>query len=697
MGSMAPPPDAHDNTSSGAVHGQLLQARDIHGGVTLQAPPAAPPPPADVSLDPPRPATAVRGREELLGALAEAMEAGAPVPHVLTGPGGFGKTTVAAALAERARRGGWTVFWVRPGNVEASMVEAAVEVGGPRREAEQVRGTRHQAARWVWRHLDAAPRPWLLVIDNADRPEELDPENRPGDQLGWMRASPGGFVLVTSRVGDSAQWTPARVHRIGELEGPAAAEALADHAGAGGLSELAGAEELAERLGGVPLALHLAGRILATHRVLFPDAHALLDRLGGDIGTLDELAAPFVTGTDVERRLLSGVWELSLRLVEEREPGAAPLLRLLSVLGPDSSEVPLRRLPLSELDGGVLGSLDEAGLARTVNALVVHGLVSVTSSRGETALRLHPLVSETARAAFTEADLAVVEQAESLLAWQRDRDLQFEFTALNTIVLLRLRLRPDDEPTATVTAQALLRTSTEQNREALRALVMVGRSLLRLRGYRKAERVLAHVVRHTARFPGPDDPLSLRARHHLAEAILEQGRVDEADEAFRVLHRDRERLLGPDHADTLETLYQVGRVSVRKERWEEAAWILGSVREERVRASGEEDPLALFAEQNLAYVAMRRGDPGTAEAGFRRVHAVRRRVLGPDHHMTADAAFYVARAAQEQGDAERALTGFADVRRVWIAQLGQEHPQVEMIDRRIAEAERFIERGGSVP
>nr|WP_308210320.1 tetratricopeptide repeat protein [Nocardiopsis dassonvillei] len=651
---MTSPPGAHGNASSGAVHGQLLQVRDIHGGVTLHAPAPAPPPLADVSLDPPRLATAVRGREGLLEALGEAMEAGAPVPHVLTGPGGFGKTTVAAALAERARRDGWTVFWVRPGSVASSMVEAAVEVGGSRQEAEQVKGARRQAARWVWRHLDAAARPWLLVIDNADRPEELDPENRPGDQLGWMRASPGGFVLVTSRVDDPAQWAPARVHRIGELEGSAASEALADHAGAGGAAGLAGAEELARRLGGVPLALSLAGRILATHRVLFPDAHALLARLGEGVGVLDELAAPLVGGVGAERGLLSGVWGLSLRLVEEREPRAVPLLKLLAVLGPDASEVPLRRLPLSELDGGVLGSPTDADLARAVNALVVHGLVSVVSPRGEAALRLHPLVSETVRAGFGEEDLALVDEAQRLLAWQRDRDLGFELRAHAAVT-------------------DLLRSRSHVGPSVIDSMASGARSLMLLSLTDEALGILENTVAEAVEVLGNSHPATLRARHALGDALREQERIEEAEEVYRSVYREREAALGPVHSETLSTRHQValmaglrGDLGTAEEGFR-AVW--------EAHGEREEEGTALHALENLSYVWMLRGDPDAAEEGFRRVLRVRSRDLGAAHPLTVSAEFNVARNAFERGEYARAAEVFERVAGARKSLLGEDHPK----------------------
>ncbi|MEV6817384.1 tetratricopeptide repeat protein [Nocardiopsis dassonvillei] len=651
---MVPPPDAHDNASTGAVHGQLLQVRDIHGGVTLHAPAPAPPPLADVSLDPPRPATAVRGREELLEALGGAMEAGAPVPHVLTGPGGFGKTTVAAALAEQARRDGWTVFWVRPGSVASSMVEAAVEVGGSRQEAERVKGTRRQAARWVWRHLDAAARPWLLVIDNADRPEELDPENRPGDQLGWMRASPGGFVLVTSRVDDPAQWAPARVHRIGELEGSAASEALADHAGAGGAAGLAGAEELARRLGGVPLALSLAGRILATHRVLFPDAHALLARLDEGVGALDELAAPFVTGGDVERGLLSGVWELSLRLVEEREPRAVPLLKLLAVLGPDASEVPLRRLPMSRMSGDPLGFLDEAELARAVNSLVVQGLVTVVTAHEETALRLHPLVSETIRTGFTVSELPLVEAAEELLTWNRDRDPGFETRARSVIAELYARLCAEDDP---ILVDSMV--------SSVRSLNVLGFPELALNIIQPA---LARAVESL----GKEHPATLRARHALGDTLREQERIEEAEEVYRSVYRDREAVLGPVHPETLSTRHQVALMAGLRGDLDSAEEGFRAVWE--AYGEREEEETALHALENLSYVCMFKGDLDTAGKGFLRVLQVRARVLGTTHPLTASAEFNLARSAFEKGKYAQAAERFSRAAKTQRLLLGEDHP-----------------------
>ncbi|WP_431872051.1 tetratricopeptide repeat protein [Nocardiopsis eucommiae] len=649
---MAPPPEAH-NHADGPVYGHLVQARDIHGGVTVNAAPVAAPV-HDVSLDPPRPSTAVRGRDSLLDALRAAMERGAPVPHVLTGPGGFGKTTVAASLAEHARSEGWTVFWVRPDTIQPSMLEAAVELGGSRQEADQFRAAPRQAARWVWRHLDAAPRPWLLVIDNADQPELLDPENRPGEQRGWMRSSPGGFVLVTSRVDDPGLWAPATVHRLGSLHGQEAVDALVDHAGG---RRPSGSDELAARLGGIPLALSLAGRILATHGVLFPDARSLLEHIEEDVSRLDALATPMSQGGGTERQLLSGVWNVSLRLVSDQNPQAIPLLRVLAVFGSDGRAVPMAKLPLEDLRGGRLDlhsiPLDAASLARTLNALVVHGLVTVIGTGNDMALQLHPLVSEGVRSGMTEQDLPLVEEMGTLLDRQGEQDLRFQIAARGTLARLWSKLSAHSEEDSNRTPEF-----TNQ-RELGRALLLIGLP-------EPGERLFTKLVADATRVLGAENSFTLKARHFLAEAKMYQGLLDEAEEEFRALLSTVTSALGADDVATTEVRYMLALVLVRRERWAEAEKQLQRVYDERVATSGETEPSVLFTAATLAYVAVKQGRAREGERTLRRVYAIRESTLGAEHSQTLNVLQDLAHAVETDGrlaEAERMFRRVRDVRR----------------------------------
>lgn len=675
---MASPPEAHNHTS-GPVYGHLIQARDIHGDVTVNAARSAAPV-HDVGLDPPRLATAVRGRDVLLAVLRDAMERGAPVPHVLTGPGGFGKTTVAASLAEHARSEGWTVFWVRPDTILPSMLEVAVELGGTREEAEGFRTAPRSAARWVWRHLDASPRPWLLVIDNADQPELLDPVNRPGEQRGWMRSSPGGFVLVTSRVDDPALWAPAQVHRVDSLEGPDAVNALIDHAGG---RELPGAQELAARLGGVPLALFLAGRILATHGVLFPAPNSLLAHLDKDLARLDELSAPLVTGEDGERRLLSGVWELSLRMVGERDPHAEAVLLTLALLGPRSRTVPLRRLPLSGLLDHVLAPsehpLDEAAFARAVNALAVHGLVEVDQLHEEVGLRLHPLVSETVRARLGADDARLVIGVAELLAGQVDEDPWFElgaFAALNAVASRVPALGP-----------AFL---VETGLAEATAHIQLGQ-------FAEAEGSAGAARRTAEEALGPDHPLTLQARHLIAEGLLFQEHVSEAEREYLALLEDRRRALGAEHPRTLDTLHQIALVAGMRDDWASARAQHEEILRARLRVQGPEAVETLASMDALGYAAMHESDLSAAEELFREVERTRERLLGREHRLTMNATYKLGLLALRRGRPSDARIHFRAVLETRSRVLGEDHPQTQLARERLAGVPRPEPRnsGGS--
>lgn len=647
---MATPPDAHNHVH-GDLHGYLLQARDIHGSVTVNATRALPEI-ADVSLDPPRLATAVRGRDGLLRRLLEAMVPGAPVPHVLTGPGGFGKTTVAAALAEHARAEGWSVFWVRSDAIMPSMLEVAIELGGSREEAAQVGNAPRRAARWAWRHLDSAPRPWLLVVDNADRPEELDPEHRPGEQRGWIRASPGGFALVTSRVDDPALWAPGIVHRIAALTDEDATTALADHAGVSGLPH---GDALAARLGGVPLALSLAGRILATHGILFPDAGSLLSHLDGDISRMDELASPLGSGD--ERGRLSGIWELSLRLVGEQHPLAAPLLRKLSLLGSRDRVVPLWRVSVS--------ASDPAGFARAVNALVVHGLIRAEREHGEVELRLHPLIAETVVAGLEEDDIPLILEVERLLREQGDRDPLFELGVHATLRDLADRLSALD--------RGFL----------VRVLLAEAPALLRSGRYAAAQASAESARRLAQEAWGSDDPLALQARHLIAEAWLFQDRVAEAEREYLDLLADRERVLGPEEPRTLDTRFQIALVKGVREQWEQAREEHREILAARLRVQGPDATETLDSMDALGYAALRSGDLDTAERLFEEVHEIRLRTLGAFHRQTLNADYKRGLVALRRGTDARARRIFQHVLDLRTRTLGSDHPQTRLVRERL--------------
>ncbi|MDS1272210.1 tetratricopeptide repeat protein [Lipingzhangella sp. LS1_29] len=661
MSSPEPGAPQRSNRLTGTVHGTAVQVNAIHGGLHLHAATthSTPAPGPDVQLDPPCPPHQLRGRDALLTEITNALDHGTPQPHIIVGPGGIGKSTLAAALAQWATNQGWSVFWVRPGDVATALVQAAIELGAPAAEAAQLHDTPRRAARWVWRHLHRAPVPWLLVFDNADRPAELDPDHPPGQQVGWLRGSTRGCVLVTSRVDDPQLWAPAVPHRLGPLDPEAATAILTDHVPG---TEPAGARALAQRLHGLPLALRLAGSAMATHRVLFPDCTHLLEHLSDTATRLDRIHTPAVGGTEDPRQALSSTWAVSMELLQP-VPQAEPLLRLLSVFGADGAEVPLRRLSATLLHNGPVDNgsapLDELTVAGALNALAVHGLVTLEPESNPASVRVHPLIAETVRSALGTQSVEIADEAERVLHAHRDRDPLVETRAFNAVYRLRSATQGSTHPAT------------------LRSRLQYLRSLLVSQDPATADAGLSALVSDVTTALGDAHPLSLAVRHHWADALLSRGRLHDAGRQYRHVLAARERTLGPTHEDTCDTRHQLALVALHNGDLDTAEARLHAV----VRTDGRHSEPGSFARQNLALVALFRGHTDVAWHKLRAVLAARENRLGDEHPDTVLVRFQLATVARRRGDLETAADGFARAAAAWQHLLGPEHPDTRAARR----------------
>ncbi|KUN61385.1 hypothetical protein AQJ46_36650 [Streptomyces canus] len=294
----------------------------------------------------------VRGRDTLLAALErELIRRSGPV-QVLHGLGGSGKTTVALQLARFAHDRNYRVYWVSAStrdSLATGMRQVARELRVSEQEVEVAWSGRASATDLVWRALDDADQPWLLVVDNADEPSVAAADGGTvGDSTGWIRSSPAGLTLVTTRTGSSLVWgSEAECRSVDVLAPDDGAAVLVDFAGDAG--SLADARALSQRLGGLPLALRLAGSYLARTRRGF----GLLSRPDGEGGPvqdfvgygleLERLGAELLDRGEPDggsagerrlRRLVSRTWEMSLDLLAGQGlPEARVLMRLLSCFG----------------------------------------------------------------------------------------------------------------------------------------------------------------------------------------------------------------------------------------------------------------------------------------------------------------------------------------------------------------------------
>jgi hypothetical protein len=149
-------------------------------------------------------------RRDLRGLLSEAaLRPGrSDGVHLVHGMPGCGKSAVAQAVfaevtgAGRSEAPSVTGLWVDAANQQSffgGMLRVAQDLGATQREVDAAGDWRCAPADLVWRCLDAAPEPWLPVIDDLG---DLDIVRQPG----WLRASPRGTLVVTSRDGDLRRW-----------------------------------------------------------------------------------------------------------------------------------------------------------------------------------------------------------------------------------------------------------------------------------------------------------------------------------------------------------------------------------------------------------------------------------------------------------------------------------------------------------
>src|SRR5262249_2743333 len=126
--------------------------------------------PAGVLLPAPLLDVQVRGRDDVVGELAELASVPDGRVQVLAGMGGSGKSTVARAVAAQVTASGGRAWWVPAGDavsVTQLLLGLAGALGASAGQVEEALAGRVNPSDVLWRQLEAA-RGWVLMLDNVD-------------------------------------------------------------------------------------------------------------------------------------------------------------------------------------------------------------------------------------------------------------------------------------------------------------------------------------------------------------------------------------------------------------------------------------------------------------------------------------------------------------------------------------------------
>ncbi|WP_445520994.1 tetratricopeptide repeat protein [Streptomyces sp. NEAU-174] len=591
----------------------------------------------------------VHGRDELLDGLGELAFAGpGEAVVVLAGMGGVGKSTVALELSRRATEHGLRVWWVDAATQSAlhsGMISVAAELGASEREQRGAAASAAAALELVWGQLHAAPRKWLLILDNADDPAVLAPAGDLTGGTGWVRPSGAGVTVVTSRIIDWARWgNHAHLRILDPLPAAAGATLLLDRMGLpGGGAERAPAEDLSRELGGLPLALHLAGSYLGSGLATF-DLPGLARRVSAD-GGLNVLSLGATRHGGSVRSDITRTWGLSLHtLADQGVPQARGILEVLAQYAPNN---PIRTAWLNPrvlAEHKLITGPPETALFAGLDGLAAFGLIMIdgADAGGDSAILLHPLVAEAARADTQDkrrAQRAAAALLEAVTAAYPERDWHAWPTWLAITPHLRQLLRTSSYAITEICALAnrmvdeLSVANTADTAEDLIDAVLAQRSTL-----------------------GEDHPELLSARANRGYLLWRGGRVREAERLFAELAAARRRVLGPEHPDTLVALSDQGLMALDCGRPEESARLLGEVLAVMERVREPEHPSTLITKHNLASAHRWSGSLEEACRLEREVLETRRRTDGLEHIDTLQSQLALGQLLALAGETDEAET-----------------------------------------
>ncbi|WP_435241736.1 tetratricopeptide repeat protein [Streptomyces cucumeris] len=661
-----------------------------------------------------RPPGILRDRADLMEGLRAAVTGPGGDVHVLHGLGGCGKTAVAHALfTEAVRDHGSVGLWVNASeriSLRAGMLAVAGDRGATTGELAAAAGGQRAAADLVWHYLDHSAQRWLLVLDNADDPTVLE-------EGGWLRTSPLGTVLVTTRHATSPLWrgTGSVRHPVGVLPEADAAQVLCDLAPDAGTVEEA--QKVARRLGCLPLALTLAGSHLS-HQLLESWSMDEYDRKLSEDSTalVDQGAAG--TGSGQSRHLVGRTWQLSLdALAGQGLPEATTLLRLLSCWAADP--VPLSLLmPVArgEMDFGHLSPpLAADRVEPALRGLLDHSLIGMVEADGRRLLQAHGVLLDSVAAGIPDAEREPVAQVASHLleaALPPEDDVSAEARAelrlLAPHVSRLLRWSPA-EGTARLAVRAVKQVveagefamglvmsrpvadRVEQlfgakHPLALDARNVMGRALFRMGHYSESELLLRRVLASRERVLGADHPDTLRSCVALQAALDLLGQDEEAVQLLRRAIAGQRRVLGEDSAETLysrllllEVLPQLGR----SDEFDAEVHVI----EDCERFLSPDHVRTVAARHSYGEGLRVLGRCEEAEPVARRVLADRIRLQGADHPLALSALSLTARIAYELGKFDEAVAVLQELVERRERVLGLEHPFVVENRQLLAEAE----------
>jgi tetratricopeptide (TPR) repeat protein len=262
------------------------------------------------------------GREDLLQSLADQLQVKHPQTQAICGLGGIGKTQLAVEYAYRGATEYQAVFWIvgeTKEMLDSGYTDLAQALNLPEKEKPDQYAKIQAVRRWLETHTR-----WLLILDNVEDLTLLPP---------LLPPTHGGRVLVTTRTQVTGRFArrlevPLLSNEDGGVLLLRRAGLLAEQGSVANIPEesFLQACQISAKLGNLPLALDQAGAYIDETQCSLIDYQRLFQKRGADL-----LQRRGLMANDYPESVAT-TWSLSFERVEQRNPAAADLLRLVAFL-----------------------------------------------------------------------------------------------------------------------------------------------------------------------------------------------------------------------------------------------------------------------------------------------------------------------------------------------------------------------------
>ncbi|WP_189256087.1 FxSxx-COOH system tetratricopeptide repeat protein [Lentzea flava] len=556
------------------------------------------------------------GREQLLETLRRRLlEPGttAVLPEALHGMGGVGKSQTVVEYIYRHAAEYDVVWWIpahHPAQITSSLVELAKKMELP---TATTADTAIPAVLEALRRGEPHHR-WLLVFDNAERP----------DTLRQFFPAGSGHVVVTSR---NSEWAGiARPVNVDVFTRDESKQLLNRRGGA--LTD-GDAERLAEALGDLPLAVEQAAAWLAQTGMQVPEYLDLLEHNRTEL---------LEAGASSDYRLpVAAAWNVPLNRLKQDHRAALQLLQLCAFFGPE----PISRKWFSGMRGAPVPAAlasafaDPIKLNRAVREISRYSLAKI-DHRNNT-LQLHRLVQAVLKNRLDSDEHDVMRHAAHLLLVNGD---------------------PGDPDSvgnwsryAALLPHALASSALSCHDEWVRELVInLVRYLLASGDYGGALDFAERSVSVWRAALGEAHQHTLEMTRLYAIALRRLGKINQAmDLNEKTLGLVREEL-GEDNDMFLAVLDTVAADRRMSGRFAEERELQQTVYDRSCDILGENEPSTLYYASNLASCYRITGDFFRARELDQETLRRRAVVLGEDHILTYRSRNALAMDVRECGD-----------------------------------------------